>query len=326
MGLIQLFAMTISDFGNATKAKSRWLHHVTGVVVTASLFTVGSLVAPRSAQALSAGNINPIVLIDQDPNNNFNQEPQSLSCLTGIDPELSLREGTPNSCPPNFGQGTVFIGTQPNPGAFAFGFTFDVFTPQRVNALGIYNPQESFDPSNTPTPWLDYTFKADHTVSLYRFTGTDYGLQAGDFNFWSSITSAFQPGSPAGIACNGVVKDLFCWLPVGPVDINEGVYMVSSTGGWSQDYFADGGSVIAANPDTGWIESVFSPSSAPGYPVPTSCYTYPASTNCVLNAYPLWAANVSTEVPAPLPLAGAAAGFAWTRRLRRRIALSQPEA
>jgi hypothetical protein len=97
--------------------------------------------------------------------------------------------------------------------------------------------------------------------------------------------------------------------------------MVSATGGWDQDYFADGGNVIDANPETAWIESVFTESPNT---LPTSCYAFPSGGDCA-NVYPLWAANVSTDVPAPLPLVGAAAGFAWTRRLRRRIALSQSE-
>jgi hypothetical protein len=104
--------------------------------------------------------------------------------------------------------------------------------------------------------------------------------------------------------------------------------MVSSTGGWDDDYFADGGNVINANPDTAWIESVFSvydPANDSPNLVATSCYTYPPSSDCFDDAFPLWAANVSIAVPTPLPVFGAAAGFAWTRRLRRRIALTQPE-
>lgn len=311
--------MAISGFGSTTLKQSSSLQRVAGVVMTTGLLTLGGLLAPRSAQALTNEQVNPIVLIDQATN--LNPNPQEASC-TGADPLLSLREGIPDSCPPNFGQGTVFIGTNPDPGGFAFGYTFDVFSPQFVNALGVYHPNETFDSNNQPSPWPNYAYSANHTISLYQFTGTDYAAEAGDPSFWSLITSAFQPGDSAEpIACSGLVKDLFCWLPVGPTRITAGIYMVSATGGWDQDYFADGGNVIDANPETAWIESVFTESPNT---LPTSCYAFPSGGDCA-NVYPLWAANVSTDVPAPLPLVGAAAGFAWTRRLRRRIALSQSE-
>jgi hypothetical protein len=314
--------MAISGIGSATLTKSISLRSVAGFLVTTGLLTVGGWLAPRSAVALTADAISPIVLIDQATNLNTN--PVDPSCNV----PLPRREGTPLSCPPNFGQGTVFIDTNPDPGGFTFGYTFDVFSRQVVNALGVYRPEQTFDSNNDPSPRPVYNYQSDHTVSLFQFTGTDYGAEAGDPTYWSLITSAVQNGSPAGIACSGVVKDLFCWLPVRPLPIDAGIYMVSSTGGWDDDYFADGGNVINANPDTAWIESVFSvydPANDSPNLVATSCYTYPPSSDCFDDAFPLWAANVSIAVPTPLPVFGAAAGFAWTRRLRRRIALTQPE-
>jgi hypothetical protein len=314
--------MAISGFGSTTLKKSSSLHSVAGVVVTTGLLALGGLLAPRSAQALTNQQVNPIVLINQTSiPNNLNTNAQDPNCLTDPNPELSLREGIPATCPPNFGQGTIDIQTNTDPGGFTFGYTFDVFSPQVVNALGVYHATNS-----TLRP--DYKYESDHTVSLFQFTGSDYNSQAGDVNFWSLVTSATQSGSTSTpVACSGVVKDLFCWLPITLVKINPGIYMVSATGGWFEDYFADGGNVIEANPQTAWIESVFSVYT-PGVDspnlVPADCYTYPAGSDCS-NVYPLWAANVSTDVPAPLPALGAAAGFAWTRRLRRRIAVSQAQ-
>jgi hypothetical protein len=254
------------------------------------------LLGAAPAQALTSGQITPIVqILDGPPNLNTN--PVDQDCIdSGIDPSV---------CPPNLGLGLT------DPGEYTYGYGFDVSAPFTANALGVFHP------ATIP----DYSYLATHVVSLFRFTGSDYATEGGNPGSWTSVVTATQEGSPTGVACSGVVKDLFCWLAITPTQIAIGKYRVSATGGWDVDYFADGGNVLNAIPEVTWTDGVFAelPSTND---VPINCYTYPRnSTNCTADRYPLWAANVSAVVPGPLPLLGAAAGFGWTRRLRRRVAL-----
>lgn len=217
-------------------------------------------------------------------------------------------------------------GTAPSPpGISSYGYFFEVFntTPSRyINALGfpIFD-----DPS---APW-----STPYTVYLYSYTG-DITVNT-SWNKLASVT--FDPNDKASY----ITKDGYYWQEISrnyltatddSVDPSQQRgYVLTAVGDFTGSdlpfLFAD--NTVDPNAKGGTFDPGFS-FNGNGYNNSVSPYSadmpFPLDYYDLNTTYGFFNANASfQEVPAPLPLFGAAAAFGWSRRMRRQIKGSVPK-
>lgn len=215
---------------------------------------------------------------------------------------------TEESYIPGYTTTDSFGGSTPTSVQSSFGFFFDSLTTDPLNGLGFASqPRWNDGTSYQVKLWYwnnggldpsDYTEIASTTF----IHGQSYAFQDG--YFWQSV----DPTIP--------LLDTFTNDP----DNFEG-YVITAIGDFSDSF---GNVEYESGTATFNPRFVVNATGASGfndatdpfgyYPVPV----YPGSVGS--NGY--FNANLST-VPGPLPVLGAAAGFGWTRRLRKRISASK---
>jgi len=192
--------------------------------------------------------------------------------------------------------------TQPG----SFGFFFDTNTNVTIDGLGFSNQPTNWGSGTSYEVWL-WSFSnggnviGDYTlIDKVTFTeGNTYELQGA--YFWQSIPLVTLTDSTTGDPTN---QNGFVIGVVGDFSNNPG--NVGAEGTLSAVSFLPG----IVNNNSGFN---FGPASDPYWPVPV----YPDATTPTTGFFN---GNLSiAPIPGPLPMLGAAAGFAWSRRLRKRI-------
>jgi hypothetical protein len=192
--------------------------------------------------------------------------------------------------------------TQPG----SFGFFFDTNTNVTIDGLGFSNQPTNWGSGTSYEVWL-WSFSnggnviGDYTlIDKVTFTeGNTYELQGA--YFWQSIPLVTLTDSTTGDPTN---QNGFVIGVVGDFSNNPG--NVGAEGTLSAVSFLPG----IVNNNSGFN---FGPTSDPFWPVPV----YPDAATATTGFFN---GNLSiAPIPGPLPMLGAAAGFAWSRRLRKRI-------
>lgn len=190
----------------------------------------------------------------------------------------------------------------------SWGYFFDVTGSQRfVNALG-FSAQSTW-----PTSGLAYT------VSLWSYTTDPLNPDPNTATVYTQLASLnFDPSDP-----NLLLSGTDYWLPLpGRIDLiddsnpNTG-YVVGASGKFTSNPGPVGNGIETGIVGTDVFFSNLIEYSGEGfnrtgftdYPIPVFASGQPG----------YWNANVSVDVPGPLPLLGAASAFAWSRRLKRKI-------
>jgi hypothetical protein len=177
-------------------------------------------------------------------------------------------------------------------------FTSQTFTGFNFGGLGV-DPATIYGPgailrkvsvNATLNASVDYTYADDLTFYL-DIPPVSLGgrLQIGGFNNLNAPTRLSWPNGGSDVPGTTVTGSFLesAWNPGGTTPIDLYTYFSAGNGIW----FGNGyGAAGTSGTWTGYLEIDYDPVNAP-----------------------------STEVPGPLPLAGAAASFAWARTLRRRI-------
>lgn len=192
----------------------------------------------------------------------------------------------------------------------SFGFYFDSLTTDPLNGLGF---------ASQPG-WGNGT---SYEVKLWKWTNG--GANPSDYTVVASTT--FTHGQPYSFQDGYFWQDVSPTIPLADTFTNdpsnlEG-YVITAYGDFSNTpgnvEFEVGTAtfnpkfVVGATGASGFNDAT-DPNGF--YPVPI----YPGSMSVGSNGY--FNANLST-VPGPLPVLGAAAGFGWSRRLRKRIRRSK---
>lgn len=201
-----------------------------------------------------------------------------------------------------------------NSGA-TYGFAFDTDRVVRIDALGF----------SGRIPWNLYNSSYDVTLWSYENSGND----PNDFT-----VMATRKFTPTGNLTPYYQQDGYFWQNIGIISLPDTTngdpldtkgYIIGVTGDFRNtndgNVQFEGGATGVFRPGLVNKYSVFNTDADPNlfYPIPVYNPTDP---NLTLTQY--WNGNFSlAPVPAPLPLLGVAAAFSWTRRLRRRISLSQ---
>jgi len=196
-----------------------------------------------------------------------------------------------------------------NPDA-SVGFFFDVQGTADVYGLGFA----------AQTPWE--TGKS-YTVKLWSYVNS--GINTADYTEIASI--AFTGGN------SYTLENDYYWQTLAspktladsdPSDFAKG-YFISAIGDFSNStnnkvqYIGGSASFDSRIVTSG---NAFSTSGSFGYPLPNA-FDAIVGNNGYFNANLSFAPiPPASKVPSPLPLLGAAAGFSWSRRLRKRISAS----
>ena len=192
----------------------------------------------------------------------------------------------------------------------SFGFYFDTDKDVTIDALG-FSSQPGWPAGSTP-----------YTVSLWSFVNS--GNTIDDYTLIDSRT--FTPGLPSYY-----FQDGYFWQNIPLVTLldsttgdpsNEKGFVIGAIGDFSDlpgNVEFEGGSATFlpgfVNNDNGYNYGSDNPLASdydPLWPIPAYPPTIPLGKNAYFNP------NLSV-VPGPLPVLGAAAGFSWSRRLRKRI-------
>jgi len=205
----------------------------------------------------------------------------------------------------------------------SFGFFFDI-TEDNVftNALGFLFQDGWFDDVNNNS----------YDVTLWSYILDPDNDFIGDYSEFA--TKRFTPGDPNLFLLDSAVPPTgfgnYYWLPLNSlidlpntgasVDPDELIGYVLGVSG----VFSGPGSVLVATGGTPNFAPVFSEYLFEGYnflggedaPVPVLAFPFAASG---LPEPGFWNANISIDVPGPLPVLGAGSAFVWSRRLKRKI-------
>jgi hypothetical protein len=199
-----------------------------------------------------------------------------------------------------------------NAGGYNFGFYFETTYKTIIDALGVFDyNKDGFDET--------------HNVYLYNIADLNCTF-TGNFACTGAPiaqTAAFSGTSEATAGLLDPAQS-FRWkeLVGGPITLggNNGYVVVATN--WVLDPFVGGnGTALSTTQDATYVEAAYSIvqnatafNAGPG----VLCGLAPVSfAGCGVQGY--FGANVSAHAPGPLPLLGAGAGFAWSRRLRRRV-------
>lgn len=205
---------------------------------------------------------------------------------------------------------------------YTFGYFFDIDKNNAfANALG-FSFQDNWFTSGNPYQVTLWSYILD---PLNGFTGT----------YTQLATQTFTPGDPNLVLADGNIPPTgagnYYWLPLAnPLPLpNTGLavdpdglsgYIVGATGifGGANGNKAE----VLGTPsfNSSLVAYEFEGYSFTGeedYPVPI----FPFSANGgIYENQGFWNANVSVDVPGPLPLLGVGAAFGWSRRLKRKTA------
>ena len=217
-----------------------------------------------------------------------------------IIPVLTISNDTPNYTNPDF------------LGDSSFGYAFDLQGTTIVDAVGLYAPKEWTKGSYTVTLW---SYKPEPPDTLV------FKVEASEI-FDAALLNTYP------------IVGSYAWIPISPLTLtgtpgnpDEG-YFISAIGSFLCESFDMGGKCASSTLQGAYTTSTYSFAS----PFFTEENRYSYDTDAV---YPLpffIQPSVSTNgffnpnlslVPGPLPVLGAAAGFGWTRRLRKRIRASK---
>ena len=141
---------------------------------------------------------------------------------------------------------------------------------------------------------VDYTYADDLTFYLDIPPLSSGGrLQIGGFSNLNATTRLTWPNGGSDAPGTTVTGSFLegAWNPGGTTPIDLYTYFSAGNGIWLGNGYGAAGT---SGTWTGYLEIDYDPVNAPR-------------------------TDPGTEVPGPLPLAGAAASFAWARTLRRRI-------
>ena len=232
-----------------------------------------------------------------------------------------------SSINPGFTDDNDVVGSQNPSGTanYSVGFFFDSksSTNNIVNALAVS--------AQANVPWTQ-----PYIVSLYSFT-VDPLTSITTYSAPPLAQLTFNPGDPNLIPTDdnfdGLIDNYWLSLPipvqlpitdlsVDPDDLFG--YAIAQSGNFNapDGNFIEQDGTITFNPNLEYLGSGFNDAIDPDYPFPAfPAFTDPDDPNSP-PVYGYWNPNLSL-VPGPLPVLGAAAGFGWTRRLRKRIRASK---
>lgn len=183
--------------------------------------------------------------------------------------------------------------------------------------LELTGGQTFFTPSPGISGWEFSTNRALQIDALGIFDSGSPGLSAGSYTLgiWDSsqnlLASTMVSGSGDGISNGFAWKSLASILSIAP-----GNYVVGASGSYATDQIAYNGT-YTTSPGVTWLTGRFKLSSV---------FTYPTNSSTLTPS--VFGGNFSEykePVPGPLPLAGAAAAFGWSRRLRKRVKVAASE-
>ncbi len=212
-----------------------------------------------------------------------------------IIPVLTISEAIPNFTNPAFS------------GESSFGYVFDLNGTATVDALGLYAPEE----------WT----AGSYTVTLWSYNST------------GAVSVASETFDAASLGTYPVVGS-YAWIPISPLTLtgtpgnpDEG-YAISAEG-----RFVCEGTIIDGKCSSSTLQGAYTTSTysfaspffteGNGYSFDTDAeYPFPFYIDDKVGTNGYFNPNLSL-VPGPLPVLGAAAGFGWTRRLRKRIRASK---
>lgn len=188
--------------------------------------------------------------------------------------------------------------TNPDEGLGSFGYAFDLNGSAIIDGLGLYAPIEWTTGTYKVSLW-SYTASSVTLLDTVTFNGGDAYPIVGSYA-WIPIPQRTLAGTPGDPAVGYIIgaEGSFTNPPVG----QQGAF-TTSTYNFASPFFTEGNGFSY---DTGGI---------PPFPQPVN-FDPAVLNNGFFNP------NLSL-VPGPLPVLGAAAGFGWTRRLRKRIRASK---
>lgn len=208
---------------------------------------------------------------------------------------------------------------------FSVGFFFDSksSTNNIVNALAVS--------AQANVPWTQ-----PYTVSLYSFS-FDPVTKITTYSAPPLAELTFKPNDPNLIPTDdsgdGLIDNYWLslptpvQLPVSDLSVDPDQlfgYAIAQSGNFNapEGNFIEANGTITFNPNLEYIRNGFNGANDPDYPIPAfEALTDPDDLDSP-PIYGYWNPNLSL-VPGPLPVLGAAAGFGWTRRLRKRIRASK---
>lgn len=184
-----------------------------------------------------------------------------------------------------------------------------------VNALGVS--------AQTNVPWT-----IPYTVTLFQFDTSGISILAQE---------TFNPGDPNLIPRDdngdGFIDNY--WLPLSspvPLPISDSTvdpsgdfgYAIAQSGDFNDPAgnFIEQQGTITFNPNIAYLGNGFNVDTDVEYPFPSFIAYNIIGDPSSGEVFGYWNPNLSL-VPGPLPLLGAAAGFGWSRRLRKRIRASK---
>lgn len=205
---------------------------------------------------------------------------------------------------------------------YSFGYAFDVKQDGwRANALG-------FGFQNN---WLGGASSSSYQVSLWKVLFEDPSpasvptvdlLASSVFDPSQSSLSDNLFDSAIG-GTTGVNQGLYYWLEIPSRNLPKSsdnpdlYYLVGVSGRFTGDgaiYPRVYGDLDFATVVSSYIFEGFNDSNTTYYPAPIFAFTYPG-----FASQGFWNANVSLDVPGPLPVLGVGAAFGWSRRLKRKL-------
>jgi len=202
---------------------------------------------------------------------------------------------------------------QTNAGGYGFGYYFETQYNTVIDALGVFDYNKD-------------GFSETHNVYLYNVADISC-IFTGDFACTGAPIAQTAPFFGTSQADAGLLDPAqsFRWkeLTGGPIKVKGGNgFLVVATNWINDPLVGPSGTTISTQPNYAtFIESAYSivqnptaNNAAPGLCGLTAGNEFPG---CGFVGY--FGANVSAHAPGPLPLLGAGAGFAWSRRLRRRV-------
>jgi len=204
------------------------------------------------------------------------------------------------------------------------------FTP--VFSFAPNPPQTIPSPANIRVFGYHFATQIDRnlkSVGIYSDTQTDHSVAIWDFTNPTTPSLLWQQQVPKTNQCN--LFESFCWFNVTPLPLKANVdYVIATT--WGSSEPVPGGlspSALTLNINQFGLNNsarVTSPPDALPSSFLTDLTPYPptGTSNSADKGY--FTANFSldtyqapSQVPAPLPLFGAAAAFGMSRKIRRRI-------
>lgn len=195
-------------------------------------------------------------------------------------------------------------------GLSSYGFAFDVNGTATIDALGLYAP--------LVPAWTSGSYTV--TVWGYDFGKLPPSPAPGDFDLLSSVTfnAADLPTYP--------IVGGYAWIPIAPLtltgtpgDTDVG-FLIGAAGSFTSSPAGQLGFITTELPGatSSFLAPIFTEENAFSQNGVDSMYPVPFIFDTSVGPNGYFNPNLS-YVPGPLPILGAGAGLAWSRKLRRRI-------